>query len=153
MSSDKLYGTVVDKQGTGVLTTTLGDESAGWTTVGIDVSMFEFVSFELDYSAHDSATLLTLAFLACDRAAGDLDDYVPITSYGSGGALEDDILTLALTANVKKVTPPMDVRAVSMLRVAAMVDDATGGPTLALRYLGHRKAGVPAQEQTPDVAS
>lgn len=153
MSTDKRYGTIADHQLDAVLGTAYGDESADWTTEGIDVSMFDWVTFEFTYADHDSATTLTFAFYQADRDAADLDDYVPILAdRDADGTVTPLELTRAVSDDVVEALPPIDVRAISMLRVAAKVDDATNDPTLTLRYLGHRSSARGA-ESSPNVTA
>lgn len=156
MSSDKIYGTIADQQGDPDLTTSYGGESAGWTTKGIDVSQFDAVTFEIVYHHQDTAALLSLKPLACDRNAEDLDDYVEILQDSGGGTLAVTELTLdvsGLTDDTDNsyTLPPMDVRGISMLRMAAKIDDASDNPELVMRYIGHRQGEQRAQLSSPNV--
>lgn len=150
MSSDKNYGTIADQQGNPDLTTAYGTQSAGWTTKGIDVSMFDFVQFEFSYTHQDTAALLSLKPMTAERQAADLDDYVDIyQDPDNDGTMTLLELTLDVSGMVdasvnKGVLPPIDVRAMSMLRMAAKVDDDSDDPELVLRYIGNR-ADAPGQ--------
>lgn len=154
MSSDKNYGTIATQQGTAVLTAAYGDESAGWTTKGIDVSMFDWLSVEFSF-LQKQADLLSIKPLAGEREAADLDAYVDLYHADSAGALAVLEVTLdvsGITSDVttKGVLPPIDVRGLSMLRLAANADDVTSSPTLSLRYMGHRLGR--GESASPDVA-
>ena len=158
MSSDKNYGTVATKQASAILTAAYGTESAGWTTKGIDVSMYDLVSLEITYHHQDTATLLSMQPMAGERTAADLDDYVPMMREPSAdGVLSDLELTWDVsgltddTDNVRQL-PPIDVRGVSMLRLAAKADNVADSPTLAVRYMGHRTNQASAQLAADDVA-
>lgn len=154
MGTDKNYGTIATKTGTAVLTAAYGDESAGWTTKGIDVSMVDVVSFEVTYTKKNAAnTLLSLQVLKGERTAADLDAYYPLmeldptdtTNYTLLREAENTVDVDGQTIDQAYVfeLPPLDVRGLSMIRLAAKIDDATGSPTLSVRYL-RSGDGLPA---------
>lgn len=153
MATDKNYGTIATKTGTAVLTTAYGDESAGWTTKEIDVSAVDLISFELTYTKKNSAnTLLSLKVLKGERTAADLDAFYPLLEIDP---TDTDVKALRESENTLDVSgqtidqdyvvelPPFNVEGLSMIRLAAKIDDATGSPTLAVRYLRSGK-GIPA---------
>jgi len=149
VSSDKRFATIAPQQAGGVLTTTYGSEASDWTTKAIDVSQFDYVQFKFDYSNHSVGALLTLKPMFGDRDSANLDAYVD--TYFDSGAGVLTLLELSKTTpgNLSGALPPMDVRGISLLRIAAKIDNAAGGPVLALTYLGHRAANQPAQETSP----
>lgn len=144
MSTDKRHGAIATKQVSAALTTSYGTESAGWTTKGIDVSAVDWIGIRATYADHDSAASLSIKPLAADDQAADLDAYLPMAETSS---LTDLELVRTVSADDAFVFA-LDVRAVSMLRLAAKVDNATGSPTLALEWIGER-ATIP----TPSAAS
>ena len=156
MSSDKNYGTIAPKIVGGVLTAAYGDESAGWTTKGIDVRRYSVIALELTYTQKDAgapAQLLTILPYGGEATSADLDAYVPVYD-ANATALTLDIRTLDVSAlgndAVQKALIQLDVTALSMLRVAALVDVDTDDPELVMRYLGYSEVG--AVVTSPDVA-
>lgn len=149
MSSDKQWGTIQPQSGN-VLTSAYGDQSAGWTTQAMDVSAFDFITLEFDYGNHSVATSLFMRALQADRNAADLDAFSAMLYDSGGGVLAEDELSYPVTANAIRSLPPMDVRGISLLRIAARVDNPAGGPTLSMRYVGHRNSVQPAQLQSPN---
>lgn len=143
MSTDKSFGSISTKTGTSVLTTSYGTNSAGWTTLGFNVSDVDWLTLQAAYTDHDSATSLSLKVLATDRATAtasgaSLDSYAAVAHDPDGnGSLTDMVLTRAVSADETFVFT-IDARGLSFVRVAALVDDATNSPKLALSYLGDR---------------
>lgn len=139
MSTDKRHGSIATQQESAALTTSYGTESAGWTTKGIDVSAVDWIGIRATYVHNAAVSTLSLKPMAADDQAASLDDYAPMAETSS---LTDLELTRSVSGN-DVFTFALDVRAVSMLRIAAKADDATGPPTLALEWIGER-ATIPA---------
>jgi hypothetical protein len=146
MATDKQYGPVAEQHSDSNVYEDYGAEDDGWTTPMWDVSMLEYVLLAFSYTHADSgspASLLSLQVLFGDRAAledGNFDDCVPEWQVGADGALSDVTLTLDVSwlsdAETINRTLRVDVRAASVIRVAAKVDDESDGPTLGMSWLG-----------------
>lgn len=142
MSSTQRYGTIGNANGD-LLTAAFGVVGSGWTTNGIQVGPFDKIQMELLYTPDpaSAATVLTLKPLMADIDVGSLDDYADHVEPDNTSALQDKEFTLAVGLTPVRKVFPYCTEAVSFLRWAARVDDATNPGTLVMRYLGHSNQG------------
>lgn len=123
----------IDLSATSALTANYGDGSAGWLSEEINCHNLNDVLIELDVTKGD-ATSLSLKVLTGNPGA-EVADLATMQKIDGSGALSDLIMSKALTADAKFVFR-VRTAALSMIRLAAKVDVATGDPAATARKVG-----------------
>lgn len=139
MGSAKTSVAIATKPVGNILTTAYGNGTVGWVTRDLDVRAMDEVVAYFNLTK-ESAALLNLKFMVSepdrvDAAADDFSDFHKVEGDGSV-VLEELSVDVSGVAPTYKYAHKINTQGISLLRIAAKVDDATNDPVLALNLGG-----------------